>query len=240
MNYSISALSIFILVPFGYPCFIVVAVIIKLKAFLSSMKLKTLRVYTVLLLGLFLTALSSEQCTEEKLGDCDVIEVSRSLSPDEADWKDVLLFPDGEVYSGDVINGKQNGVGRGEEANGNRYDGEWKDGVKSGAGKYKWKDGRTYQGEFRDDAPNGMGMLRTPDGASYIGMWENGSKHGRGRYRWPNGRVYEGEWVRGVQHGYGKLYAPPSFQHSGTNGNVGDIMYEGRFENGSPIESESG
>lgn len=95
-------------------------------------------------------------------------------------------------------------------------------------------------GEFRENVPNGMGTLKTPDGASYIGMWVDGSKHGRGRYRWPSGKVYEGDWKDGLQHGYGKLYAPPPSategglggKHVGTNGHVGDVLYEGQFYKG--------
>lgn len=61
--------------------------------------------------------------------------------------KDVLVFPDGGIYSGDVVNGKQEGNGREETATGDRYDGEWKGGIKCGVGKYKWKDGRSYRGQ---------------------------------------------------------------------------------------------
>jgi hypothetical protein len=80
-------------------------------------------------------------------------------------------------------------------------------------------------------------MLKTLDGASYIGMWEDGSKHGKGRYRWAGGKVYEGEWVNGQQQGYGKLFSPPlgSAGHVGTNGNVGELIYEGKFHQGEII-----
>lgn len=177
---------------------------------------------------------------------------------DDKEWTDMLYFPDGGVYSGGVVNDVQQGVGREETAAGDRYEGEWEGGMKSGAGKYKWKDGRSYkgivqiiaiwlklklhflfahcEGEFRDNVPNGIGMLKAADGGSYIGMWVDGSKQGMGRYRWAGGKVYEGEWDRGVQHGQGKLYAPPSGSngegHRGTNGNVGEILYEGLFHDG--------
>ena len=65
---------------------------------------------------------------------------------DKQQWKDVLLFPDGGIYSGGVANGVQEGEGREESAEGDRYDGEWEGGVKSGAGKYIWKDGSSYKG----------------------------------------------------------------------------------------------
>ena len=83
-----------------------------------------------------------------------------------------------------------------------------------------------------------MGTLKTPDGASYIGMWRDGSKHGKGRYRWPGGKVYEGDWEDGLQHGYGKLFAPPSDveKHVGTNGNIGKVIYEGKFHKGEKLD----
>jgi hypothetical protein len=92
-------------------------------------------------------------------------------------------------------------------------------------------------GEFRNNMPNGIGMLKTADGASYIGMWVDGSKQGQGRYRWASGRVYEGEWDGGVQHGYGRLHASPlsagaAAGHVGTDGNVGEVIYEGNFYKG--------
>ena len=80
---------------------------------------------------------SSSEDGSDGLGNEDV---------DKQQWKDVLLFPDGGIYSGGVANGVQEGEGREESAEGDRYDGEWEGGVKSGAGKYKWKDGRTYKG----------------------------------------------------------------------------------------------
>jgi hypothetical protein len=82
---------------------------------------------------------------------CEIVDSSQAASGSndrsgDKDWKDVLLFPDGGVYSGGVVNGVQEGTGREETAAGNRYDGEWEGGIKSGAGKYKWKDGRIYKG----------------------------------------------------------------------------------------------
>jgi hypothetical protein len=66
---------------------------------------------------------------------------------DEKEWTDMLLFPDGAVYSGGVVGGQQEGEGREETLAGDRYEGEGEGGVKAGAGKYKWKDGRSYKGE---------------------------------------------------------------------------------------------
>lgn len=65
---------------------------------------------------------------------------------EDTEWKDVLIYPDGRIYSGGVVNGQQEGLGREETPAGDRYDGEWEGGIKSGAGKYKWKDGRSYKG----------------------------------------------------------------------------------------------
>ena len=65
----------------------------------------------------------------------------------EKEGADVLLLSDGAVYSGGVVDGRQEGRGREETPAGDRYDGEWEGGVKAGAGRYKWKDGRTYKGQ---------------------------------------------------------------------------------------------
>ena len=69
-----------------------------------------------------------------------------SVNESEIEWSDIVISPDGSVYSGGVVDGKKEGLGREETVVGDRYDGEWEGGVKSGAGKYKWKDGRSYKG----------------------------------------------------------------------------------------------
>jgi hypothetical protein len=81
-------------------------------------------------------------------GYCQTPSIPEAVTTlDDKNWKDVLLFPDGGVYSGGVVDNQQEGIGREETAGGDRYEGEWEGGIKSGAGKYKWKDGRSYKGK---------------------------------------------------------------------------------------------
>ena len=79
-------------------------------------------------------------------GDGVCQSVDDAVAGRDGEWKDVLLYDDGAVYSGDMENGVPEGAGREESADGHRYDGEWEGGMKSGAGKYTWKDGRSYKG----------------------------------------------------------------------------------------------
>lgn len=111
-----------------------------------------IKLHFVVNLVLLFTCLCITSCdtsTEECLDDTENIKNEKRDNKDlHKQWKDVLLFPDGGVYSGGVVNGVQEGEGREEAASGDRYDGEWEGGIKSGAGKYKWKDGRSYKGNF--------------------------------------------------------------------------------------------
>ena len=68
------------------------------------------------------------------------------------------IFVNGDVYSGEYVNGKPEGKGQYTWQNGASYVGEFKAGMKEGKGK--WRSGRApicnhYEGDYLADKKNG-------------------------------------------------------------------------------------
>ena len=140
-------------------------------------------------------------------------------------------YENGDVYEGEIKDGKRNGQGTMTYANGDVYEGTWVDGQRSGEGIYTWADsteavphfytgqwedgkkngqgtmyftnGGIYKGEFIDDLLNGQGVLTWTDGDVYKGEFKDGSMNGQGVLTWANGDVYKGEFKDGKRDGQG-------------------------------------
>ncbi|MDX1693268.1 MAG: hypothetical protein R3208_05850 [Ketobacteraceae bacterium] len=157
----------------------------------------------------------------------------------------VLTYPDGSRYTGQLTNGKPGGEGKIQWSNGDSYQGEWRDaqphgqgiktfldgsvyegefvrGQQQGQGQLTYPDGTTYNGEWQGGAPNGQGSFSFRDAGTYIGAVYMGLPHGRGSFTYANGDVYTGQWEHGKRSGMGKLRY--------RNGDI----YVGRFEKGQP------
>ena len=109
--------------------------------------------------------------------------VSKSIYSDECisgncqNGLSTLFFSNGDKYTGNFKNGKQNGRGMmtfaaKPDASGNfiyasKYSGEFKDEKFHGRGKYKYADGELYVGEFKDDRFHGIGVLNLKNGDRY-------------------------------------------------------------------------
>jgi hypothetical protein len=129
------------------------------------------------------------------------------------------------VYTGTFVDGKRNGVGRMEYANGNNYQGQWKDDRRV-KGEFKYKIGNSYTGQFDDQVMEGVGRFEWIDGSVYEGGWHDGKAHGIGRFTKPgaDGYVYEGAWKANKKHSVGEELARVIF----ANGDV----YVGNFQMG--------
>ena len=141
-----------------------------------------------------------------------------------------VRYPDGSFYTGDVADGKCEGMGRlvwgsGAEWKGDIYEGGFRDNELNGRGKYVWSNGDTYEGEIVDGKCSGYGKYtwgrNTPwEGDVYEGHWRDGKRTGRGKYTWANGDIYEGDFVDDKRTGVGT--------YTYANGGV----KSGRFRNG--------
>ena len=137
-------------------------------------------------------------------------------------------WDNGDVFDGQMVDGKRNGKGRFVWASGQIYDGDWRDDVAVGEGSMVLVNGDHYQGRVRDGKPDGRGKMQfsngdtyegqldqgiadgegvytEKDGSRYTGQWKNGLKNGRGTYVWAYGQRDEGDWVADKAEGRGVI-----------------------------------
>ena len=128
-------------------------------------------------------------------------------------------YDGGDVYEGEILNGKRHGHGTYTWADGDTYEGDWKDGKRCGWGKLiqygKSPSGETYMkysydGEWLDSKEHGHGICVEGDFGMekmdkvFEGEWVNGKR--QGRFVWyltnSNGGRYinfyeDGKWIEG-------------------------------------------
>ena len=69
-----------------------------------------------------------------------------------------IRYPNGNVYTGQLKDGKPHGQGTNRWLNGDRYTGRWRNGLEHGRGTYvSTRTGISYKGPFRNGVPNGAG-----------------------------------------------------------------------------------
>lgn len=102
-------------------------------------------------------------------------------------------YDGGDVYEGEILNGKRHGHGTYTWADGDTYEGDWKDGKRCGWGKL------IQYGK----SPTGETYMKY----SYDGEWLDSKEHGHGicvegDFGWEKmDKVFEGEWVDGKRQG---------------------------------------
>jgi hypothetical protein len=145
--------------------------------------------------------------------------------------KGTLTLSSGEIYSGNLINGKLEHHGQYTDRNGNIYEGEFNNGKLSGKGKITQleenkKTSRTndilsnikYSGIIKDFKREGFGNETTQE-YTYEGNFHNDKKDGKGKLRYiKSGDIYEGEFKDGEPDGKGK------YCHRNGNIYVGDFI----------------
>lgn len=113
-------------------------------------------------------------------------------SAPQAEFKRVE-YDGGDVYEGEILNGKRHGRGTYTWSNGDTYEGDWKDGKRCGRGKL------IQYGK----SPRGETYMKY----SYDGEWLDSKEHGHGicvegDFGWEKmDKVFEGEWVKGKRQG---------------------------------------
>ena len=107
--------------------------------------------------------------------------------------KEVIQYPNGDVYEGELVQAQQRAQSMSSNHNMPRdgrsdYDDAMRVGMREGHGCFIAKD--------RQD----------PRNYEYRGLWQENRRDGQGRCYFYNGDLYEGEWVRGKRHGKGKAF----------------------------------
>lgn len=110
----------------------------------------------------------------------------------------IYEYINGDIYKGQLMNGKCNGRGILLYKNGDVYDGEFIDGQRAGFGVHTYVSGAKYIGSFENNLKHGYGTMTYVSGNSYEGEFRIGKRHGKGIYKYTDGSVYRGEFEDGV------------------------------------------
>ena len=70
-----------------------------------------------------------------------------------------VRFADGSLYTGELLDGIQDGQGSYRSAVGTFYEGHWARGKRNGHGTEKYPIGNTYEGTWLDDQKHGQGIV---------------------------------------------------------------------------------
>mmetsp|Transcript_12700 Transcript_12700/g.19046 ORF Transcript_12700/g.19046 Transcript_12700/m.19046 type:complete len:659 (-) Transcript_12700:229-2205(-) len=132
-------------------------------------------------------------------------------------YKEVDEF--GNVYKGDVLNGKFHGKGTLLYAeSGDVYHGDFENGVPHGSGKFLRDGGKTgvkdgvYEGLWNNgvlqQVKKGRAKIALDNGDVYEGGFHHWKRHGMGKLIQNDGEVYDGQWKEGMKHGPGRIEYP--------------------------------
>lgn len=148
----------------------------------------------------------------------------------------VLKFPQKYIYKGAFQNGKKHGGGKIIYENGDQYDGEWKYDKKEGYGIYIFSCGYEYLGNFKNDKMNGEGAIRLSETESFKGVWKNGKIEGWGTHFKSDGSVFSGFFENGEKQGEGMVVweSGDTMRGNWTNGMI-DQESHFQFSDGSAI-----
>lgn len=118
-----------------------------------------------------------------------------------------LIFKNGNIYEGDVLNGMLHGTGSLKWIDGTIYEGEFQFNQITGEGTYHWMDGSSYTGQVLDSLRSGFGTFRQKD-VVYEGYWVKGLRHGKGELKYISGTCYKGDFENGQKQGFGRIDYP--------------------------------
>ncbi|MBQ8324453.1 MAG: hypothetical protein IJY89_01375 [Clostridia bacterium] len=148
-------------------------------------------------------------------------ELESARAKDQVTGTDTITYDNGDVYTGELVDGVPQGQGTYTFADGSVYEGSFEVGYFHGYGKYTDVTyGYTYEGGFQFDLFHGQGVLISDDGTKYTGEFKNDQCHGKGTYTYADGSTYVGDFAEGYFHGIGEYYDAES-----------GSRYKGEFEN---------
>lgn len=126
--------------------------------------------------------------------------------------EDIIRYANGDVYKGQIKNGKREGLGTCYFANKDVYEGMWKDDKMECVGKYVFADKSFYSGDFKNGCKEGIGVFTCED-YKYIGQYYADRKGRVGTFHLPeneylkviieNGTIVEGTYIK---EGYKEEY----------------------------------
>lgn len=113
-----------------------------------------------------------------------------------------LKYVNGNVYEGQLLNGKRSGNGTMTFSDGDIYVGMWKnDQMNDFEGQYTFSNGNDYKGSFRHSSNSKIGVfhgsatLTIENLGVFIGTFEENKIEGPGRFEFSqNGTIFESKW----------------------------------------------
>lgn len=117
-----------------------------------------------------------------------------------------IVWGNGDVYEGDLVQGQRQGKGSFNWKSGQRYEGDWVHDKPQGQGSIKFANGNQYEGSVSDAVPQGQGRMQYASGDSYIGNFTAGAPDGQGIYTWKSGQKYDGGWRNFRPSGLGRMW----------------------------------
>eukprot|EP00792_Barthelona_sp_PAP020_P005849 TRINITY_DN2824_c0_g1_i1.p1 TRINITY_DN2824_c0_g1~~TRINITY_DN2824_c0_g1_i1.p1 ORF type:complete len:732 (+),score=202.33 TRINITY_DN2824_c0_g1_i1:26-2221(+) len=130
--------------------------------------------------------------------------------------KDFIVYEDGSIYFGRIVDGYRDGVGFWLSPNNDMiYYGDWKEGIREGFGIMSISEGEyVYEGYFEEDTRKGYGhemcdFKNNDSKMIYRGIFSNDDKNGAGYLevhpkQLPYYETYDGKFVNGVRSGFGR------------------------------------
>jgi hypothetical protein len=146
------------------------------------------------LLALSSTAVAEDGWLEDTRAGCKLW--VRNLEPGDAVvWNGACKdgFADGRATYQFTLDGKPTWKG----------EAEFRQGKREGAGSAQNADGTRLEGEYKGGVLNGRVIETDGTGDRYVGTYRNGERNGPGRYSYKNGDTYEGEFKDGLPNGKG-------------------------------------
>jgi hypothetical protein len=118
----------------------------------------------------------------------------------------MIAHDNGDVYIGQQIKDKKNGLGTMYYENGDVQISNWVDDTAHGCGVLQKKNGTNFVGKWRNGKLHWSKVqIQYPTGALYEGTMEKGEVTGKGTMHYSNGDIYQGEWKNGMWHGEGAI-----------------------------------
>lgn len=124
----------------------------------------------------------------------DIAEERKQPAGAEVENRQTHVYPNGDVYEGEMKDGLRHGYGKMTYAGGDIYIGDYRKDKRHGHGRYQFANGNVYEGDYVDNKRTGHGVLRYANGEVYEGEFLDGRRSGYGKYTFLNGDVREGNW----------------------------------------------
>ena len=120
-----------------------------------------------------------------------------------------IIYSNGDVYEGEVVDGERNGFGVYSRVDKNSFggivfEGNWCKNQRVGGMKVIAKNGATMEGDYGGENWDGTGHAYLSLGERYEGSFRDGKYEGRGSIQYRNGDRYTGEFSNGTRQGSGE------------------------------------